>query len=182
MMISKCQFLTLAVVIGLLVPVATPYADSKKMRKDIQAAIRWMPPSYRTNDAVELLLGTAARESRFGKFPDRPGMGGVGIFQVNPKTEEHIWSSYLAKRPQMLTALRKATGVAGPSPKDLAGNFPYSASMSRLAYALASEPLPSSKDPVSQANYWKKWYNTSAGKGTPEAFLQTYRELIGGQK
>ena len=163
--------------------VATPQANSaKKMRQDIKAAIEWMPSAYKTPDAVELLLGTAARETRLGKFPDRPNSGGVGIFQINPKTEEHIWQSYLRKRPALAAQLRKATGVAGPNPDALTGNFPYAASMARLAYTRARDPIPSAKDPLGQAKYWKEHYNTSAGEGTPEGFLETYYELIGGQK
>lgn len=176
--------MTLSVVIGILMAtVATPYADSRKMRQDIQAAIKWMPPAYRTDHAVELLLGTAARESRLGKFPENPNSGGIGTFQINPKTEEHIWSSYLAKRPNLANAMRQNTGVSGPSPEALLGNFPYAASMARLAYTRAADPIPHKSDTLGQANYWKKWYNTSAGSGTPEAFMQTYNELVrGGQK
>ena len=163
--------------------VATPHADhAKKMRRDIKAAIDWMPPAYKTNDAVELLLGTAARETRLGKFPDKPGSGGVGVFQINPKTEEHLWNSYLRKRPALARELKRRTGVAGPNPGALTGNFPYAASMARLAYTRARDPIPSAKDPAALANYWKEHYNTSAGEGTPEGFLETYYELVGGQR
>ena len=163
-------------------PVATPYADSNKMRQNIKQALSWMPKGYQTDDAVELLLGTSARETRLGKIPDRPGMGGVGPFQVNPKTEEHLWNSYLRQNPRLAKNLTKATGVAGPDPKALSGNFPYSAVMARLAYTRANTPIPSMKDPVGMANYWKEHYNTAAGQGTPEGFLETYHQLIGGQK
>ena len=163
-------------------PVTTPYADSHKMRKNIKGALSWMPKGYQTDDAVELLLATSARESRLGKFPDQPGMGGRGPFQVNPKTEEHLWNSYLRQNPKLAKGITKFTGVAGPDPAALTGNFPYSAIMARLAYTRAQEAIPSRKDPVGMANYWKKWYNTAAGQGTPEGFLETYHELIGGQK
>ena len=164
-------------------PVATPYADSNKMRQQIKSALSWMPKGYQSDDAVELLLGTAARESRLGKFPDRPGMGGVGPFQVNPKTEEHLWESYLKQNPKLAKNLTRVTGVAGPNPEALKGNFPYSAVMARLAYTRAkNEPIPSRHDPVGMANYWKNHYNTAAGQGTPEGFLETYHELIGGRR
>lgn len=158
-------------------PVATPGAQ---YRQKIEKALSFMPRAYRTPEALELLTATAARESRLGKFPDQPGAGGVGPFQVNPQTEAQLWSSYLAKKPRLREVLTRNTGVAGPDPEALRGNFPYSAAMARLAYTRAFTPIP--KDPVGMANYWKEHYNTAAGKGTPEGFLETYYELVKGGK
>jgi hypothetical protein len=151
-----------------------------KFRKDVSDALSWMPRGYRTPEAIELLVGTAARESRLGKFPDRPGTGGVGVFQINPNTEAHLWSGYLRKNPKLAEGLSRHTGVSGPNPEALSGNFPYAAAMARLAYTKAFTPIP--KDPAGMANYWKEHYNTAAGKGTPEGFLETYYELVKGGK
>lgn len=158
-------------------PVATP---GMKFKKQLEDALSWMPRGYRTPEALELLTATAARESRLGKFPDQPGMGGIGVFQVNPKTEADLWEGHLNKKPRLRDALVKATGVTGPNPEALKGNFPYAAAMARLVYARPMEALP--KDPVGMANYWKTHYNTAAGQGTPEGFLETYHELVKGGK
>ena len=164
-------------------PAAVPQAQTStasRFRSRIAQALRWAPPELRTKDAVELLLGTVARETALGKFPDRPKSGGTGLFQINPGTEADIWNRYLPKKPQLKKALMRATGVAGPNPDALTRNFPYAASIARLAYARAEDALPSRHDHSGMADYWKKHYNTAAGKGTPEGFLKMYYELVGG--
>jgi hypothetical protein len=179
---KKRQLLTLLVILGVLMPVATPYADSNKMRQNIKQSLSWMPKGLRSDDALELLTGTAAQESLLGKLPDKPGMGGRGPFQVNPKTEERLWQNHLRKNPKLAEGLTRATGVTGPNPEALSGNFPYAVAMARLAYAEKKEPLPSRFDPVSMGNYWKTHYNTEAGQGTAEKFTETYHRLVGGRK
>ena len=44
---------------------------------------------------------------------------------------------------------------------------------SRLLYRFVSEPIPLTIE--ERADYWKKFYNTEKGKGTPEHYLEMNR-------
>jgi len=48
--------------------------------------------------------------------------------------------------------------------------------MARVHYLRRPEPIPASVD--AQARYWKKWYNTAKGKGTPEKYMRDFDRLI----
>ena len=47
----------------------------------------------------------------------------------------------------------------------------------RLLYRFVKEPIPSTIE--DRAKYWKKYYNTEAGKGTPEHYLEMNKEFGG---
>jgi hypothetical protein len=46
----------------------------------------------------------------------------------------------------------------------------------RLHYIKFPEAVP--RTVSGQAEYWKRYYNTVLGKGTPEKYLKHWRELI----
>jgi len=49
----------------------------------------------------------------------------------------------------------------------------------RLRYLKVKEPLPAQDDIHGMARYWKRWYNTSAGRGTVDEFIEKYHEFVG---
>ena len=53
----------------------------------------------------------------------------------------------------------------------------YSGPAARLYLARISAPIPS--DLPSQAQYWKTYYNTSAGKGTVQKFINDVKQATG---
>ena len=53
----------------------------------------------------------------------------------------------------------------------------YSGLAARLFLARISEPIPS--DLPSQAQYWKTYYNTEAGKGTVQKFIDDVKHATG---
>jgi hypothetical protein len=42
------------------------------------------------------------------------------------------------------------------------------------AVHLMRQQLPAHADTEAQARYWKRWWNTSAGKGTVEGYLEAW--------
>ena len=56
----------------------------------------------------------------------------------------------------------------------LTTNVAAQIAMCRLHYRRVPKPLPQTLD--EQANYWKEYYNTSKGAGTPEKFLETVKK------
>ena len=53
----------------------------------------------------------------------------------------------------------------------------YSGLAARLFLARIPDPIPS--DLTAQAMYWKKYYNTAAGKGTVQKFIDDVKKATG---
>lgn len=130
--------------------------------------------------AVELLLGTALQESRLLYRKQLRGGPARGFFQMEPATHDDIWNNYLRYHKTL------AASVIGllDSPKDnkytaLENNDQYAAAMARIHYKRAPEALPASGDIAEIANYWKKYYNTPMGAGTPSEFEANWRAVMG---
>lgn len=142
-------------------------------RERIREALERVDPSMSSPEAVELLLGTAARESRLGKFGNSVAKHGIGPFQIIKSTEKDIWENYLRYKPELRKRIIEATGETGPNPRALIDNFDYATAMARTVYKRTPEPLPAADDIQGQARYWKKYYNTAAGKGTVSGYMKT---------
>ena len=120
----------------------------------------------------DLLLKTAAQESKFGTYIYQIGGGpGKGPWQVEPNTERSLWENTLKYKPLLRDKIIQLTGVSGPNPDALEGNMRYNLIMARLKYYTIKQPLPDANDTKTQADYWKKYYNTFLGDGTIEQFI-----------
>ena len=125
--------------------------------------------------AMELLMGTAAQESCLGTYLHQIRGPALGIFQMEPATEADIWQNYLRYKPALADAVRQVSSVAVPSAWALETNLAYQIIMARLHYYRVREPLPDPGDIEALGRYWKKYYNTAAGRGTVEEFVANYR-------
>ena len=130
--------------------------------------------------AVNLLMGTAAVESRFGTYLRQIKGPALGVFQMEPATEEDIWCNFFPNRPRVRLRVINATGKAGPNVRALESNIAYQIAMARCQYLRFPEPLPFSKNLEALADYWKRYYNTRAGKGSPEEFIENYKRFARG--
>lgn len=131
--------------------------------------------------AENLLLGTAAQESRLGYYLHQRNGPALGIYQIEPRTHYDIWENFLKYQPT-LSAL--ATNIAskdfidGKSADELITNLKYSTVIARLVYFRSPKELPDAEDMDGLAAYWKEIYNTDLGKGTKEEFIKNYKELV----
>lgn len=128
-------------------------------------------------EAVTLMLGTACVESQCGEYLQQvPSGPALGIFQIEMATYEDLIKNYLDFRPD-LKARVMALYCEGMSAKqNLTCNLLFQAVVCRLIYLRVSEKIPN--DLAGMANYWKKYYNTSKGKGTPEKFIEAYERYV----
>lgn len=147
------------------------------------------PPSVRYAEAVaRLLMGTAAAESllkyrrQFGFSMENPN-GAWGLWQ----TEQHAVADsvrYLYRRRDVMAAAARFA----PSVVDAAemGALPrlhlirdddrLACLFARLHYLRVAEAVPD--DLRGQAGYWKQYYNTRAGKGTVEGYMDKWRVYV----
>jgi len=118
--------------------------------------------------AERLLIETAAAETDLGKQPDRSWNVGIGIMQFD-------YIGFIDVQQRTRASLKKEIlqtfGVDVDKTKhtDLRYSPLVSVIFARLKYRLVPHAIPKSIE--GRADYWKKWYNSELGKGTPEHYL-----------
>ncbi len=129
--------------------------------------------------ATDLLLKTAAHESKFGTYLRQVQGPALGIFQIEPDTEKDIWLNYLRFNSELTEKIKKFTGIDGPNHSALEGDLRYQVIMARLVYRRIKFPLPSPIDILGQAKYWKRHYNTMRGAGNEIDFVKAAEKYVG---
>ena len=122
-----------------------------------------------SNSAVKLLQMTACHESNCGQYLAQLGGPALGIYQMEPATEEDIEVNYLAYRP-LLDDKVLQTG------KHLVTCLSYATAMARIHYYRDKEALPD--DLIGLANYAKRVYNTEEGKATARDYYAAFEKYV----
>lgn len=143
--------------------------DKNQFKDLIKRVLTEVDPALCSDAAVNLLLGTAAQESRFGQYLRQLGGGpAVGVFQMEPATFIWLRDHFEIKYPYI-----KERRV-----EELEWNLRLAILMARLRYRIVPAPLPKADVVLSLAAYWKTYYNTVQGKGTVEEFERNYRRFL----
>ena len=145
--------------------------DKDQLRDLIRETLREV--GLYSEDAVELLMLTAAVETDLGYFIKQNNGPGLGMFSIEPTTHDDTVYRWLLVKTEKRIALRNRIlnafddVVGAYDPKTLVYNLKYSIVIARLKYYMNPEPIPNlEKDGVvGLARYWKKYYNTEAGDG-----------------
>lgn len=127
------------------------------------------------NSAVYLLCETAAAETGYGTFRDAtPNGAGRGLYQSDQISFKDIQQRV---RQDDITAIQDAFDfdIKKVSWDDLNLSPLLATVFARLHYKLKPEAIPLNF--LGRAAYWKKYYNTSAGKGTPEHYMVSARRF-----
>tara|TARA_Y100000401_G_C8251995_1_gene188665 strand:+ start:291 stop:755 length:465 start_codon:yes stop_codon:yes gene_type:complete len=131
-----------------------------------------------SKEAEDLVYRTGKVESGYRYIRQIRGPA-RGFFQCEPWVGVDICKNYLSYRPDMMKKVAKAIEVnlshfTQPTEENwdfiLETNLAAQIAMCRLHYRRIPSKLPSSLK--GQAKYWKKYYNSSAGRGTVEDFLE----------
>jgi len=140
--------------------------------------------------AEQLVMGTAAQESRLTYLAQVGGGPALGLWQVEPATHLDIWSNFLRFRKDLrrqvvallapgVPSMGALDLVGAPGPMALALNLSYAAAMCRVHYYRSKLPLPAEGDVAGMAQRWKESYNTALGAGKPEEFIRNWRLVEG---
>jgi len=117
---------------------------------------------------VNLLLGTAAQESKFGTYIKQLGNGpALGIFQMERLTFDDLVHRFGDRFPIIKTFVFE----------QLEWDFRASIIMARIKYY--SVPGFPENNVQSLADYYKKYYNTYLGSATIEEFINNYNKYVG---
>ena len=121
--------------------------------------------------AEELLLLTAAKESKLGYYLKQLGDGpGLGLWQVEAETFNWLRDG--------VSFIGFKNPLKGRHESELIYDLRLGAVTARLRYFVDPNPLPAADDVESLAKYWKRVYNTSAGKGKWEEAVQAYQYYV----
>lgn len=133
----------------------------------------WIPYSLA---AEQLLLATAAQESK-GRYLRQLGKGpAVGLWQMEPFTHDDLWRTTLVGPDNPLAGKLRTMIVDGlPRAEQMVGNLYYACAMARVFYRRIQAPLPPVFDARAMGDYWKKYYNTVHGKGTVDEFIASWQ-------
>lgn len=141
--------------------------------------------------AEELMMGTAAHESRLGRWLVQVDGDSdlfnraIGVFQVERATHDDLWDRWLGRRTELAGKVRALASQRHPfevdPAREMATNLAYAAAVARLVYYRSPLPLPSTAEPEALAAYWKRVYNTRLGRGDVERWIHDYRELVLGR-
>lgn len=146
------------------------------VRPALQRLELWSPA------AEQLVLGTALYESNLEALLQIPDGPARGPFQTEPATHLDAWLRFLPGFPKLREALRLMASWSRdevvPSPAELSTNLLYAAAVCRICYYRARPALPLEGDAQAMAEYYKRWYNTPAGKGTVAAALPHMQTAI----
>ena len=152
------------------------------------------------SDIEDLLVGTCAQESRGGTFLFQEGTNpdlyaslqknilAIGPYQMQPATHDDIWENYLPSHPNLLEWLIEICAIPPqlclprkkPPANFMLYNLYYATAMARIHYRRVPEPVPSTLE--LQAEYYKKYYNTSGGKATIDEYITNYNNFVGTKK
>ncbi len=149
--------------------------NAPQLRKEIVRPV--LEHLYLWSAAAEnLVMGTAAQESRLGTYLKQIAGPAVGIFQMEPFTHDDLWKTILKNQPLLAGRVRQVElpGWYQDDAREMAGNLYYAAAMCRVFYRRIQEPLPDADDIAGLARYWKRYYNTRLGKGTEAEFIRNY--------
>jgi len=143
--------------------------DASQLRELIRTIL--IEADLYSEDAVELLMMTAAVESRLGYYIKQINGPARGIFQMEPATEKDLWKNYLEYRPSRAEVIAR---FDTSDDRDLWYNLGYQILLARMHYVRVPKPLPPHNDLFAMARYWKEFYNTYQGAGTVQKAVEAY--------
>lgn len=127
---------------------------------------------YYTPDSANLILGTIAQESAYGKYRKQINGPALGICQMEPATFNDIVNNFLKYHPDIVERIKSVCHVNVLSAPDMVSNDQLAICMCRVHYLRQKGAIPTTIEGYAQ--YWKQWYNTPLGKGTEQEFIRNY--------
>jgi hypothetical protein len=128
--------------------------------------------------AEELVLGTAIVESSLTYLRQWSDGPALGLWQVEPSTQNDLYTNFLNYRPELGSQLMELRAPNLSMDENLATNLMYGAAVCRLCYYRKPDALPEAGDIEGQAAFWKQHYNTPLGKGTVTKYVYKVQKIL----
>jgi hypothetical protein len=121
--------------------------------------------------ASKLLLGTAIQESSLGKLSKN-------MFQIQTQTVQDLNMHYLVHHRELKNVVHKLYDPEHSISWNLNNNVEYEVAIARIIYLRGNQQLPHASNIDGLAHFWKKYYNTYLGKGTPNQFKSHFYDYV----
>ena len=151
--------------------------DQKQMKRVIKETLEKIDLSSKKGN--ELVYNTGLVESKYVYLMQKGGNNVArGLFQCEPWVAVDICNNYLKYRKDLMKKVAEACNLdwkyfTDPTEDDwrfiLTTKISAMIVFCRLHYRRIPKPLPHTIQ--EQSKYWKDYYNTASGSGTPEHFL-----------
>lgn len=129
-----------------------------------------------SEEALELLTFTCATESQGGTYLKQIKGPALGIFQMEPATYNDIWQNYINNHNDIkLKLLHNFNAPVMPDEERMIYDLRFATAMARIHYLRIPEPLPRLHDLDGLWDYYKKYYNTAAGKADYHGAMNAYQ-------
>lgn len=142
--------------------------NKRQFESLIRRVLAEVSPDLVSDSAVNLLLGTAAQESKFGTYLTQVKGPALGAFQMEYATYKWLQDKYGDEYKTIKFRAFEA----------LEYDLRLAIIMARLRYKVVPKAFPESDDLRGLANYWKDSFNTVMGAGTIEQFMDNYRLYV----
>jgi len=131
-------------------------------------------PKLGAQAAGQLIMATIATESNGGEYLCQVRGPALGIIQMEPATLRDIieWLDTAKNARIRHRVFAELSPTKTDFEKLLVTNLEFAITMCRIFYWRVREALPEDGDWPGMARYWKKYYNTELGKGTPQNFME----------
>jgi hypothetical protein len=130
-----------------------------------------------SDNAEELLVATAAHESKGGYYLAQEKGPALGIYQMEPATYNDLWNNYLRFNSDVVAALLRLD-YTRTDPTVMTYDLGYATAMCRLQYRRVPYPLPPANNHNMIAEYWHDhWCRGCAG--TVKEFIDDYVAYLG---
>ena len=150
--------------------------DQKQIKEIIKSTLEDI--DLYSEDALNLIYNTGLVESRYMYLKQIKGPA-KGLFQCESWVAVDICNNYLKYRKDLMKKVARACNLEWKyflEPKEsdwqfiLTTNIAAQIIMCRLHWRRVPKPLPKTLE--DQAYQWKKYYNSSKGKGSVEKFME----------
>lgn len=133
-------------------------------------------PTLYSDDAVELLMLTAAQESHCGRYLEQIKGPALGIFQMEPASYWDLVYRLSIHNPELHMAVTEWNLLAIEDDLEMRGNIPLQIVMARAYYYKRPGKLPAADNVPAMAGYYKQHWNTYLGKATVEEAKENYKK------
>ena len=142
----------------------------------IVPTLKYMGGGYDSLNARMLMLSTSAIESNCGYYIKQVGGPALGIWQMEPPTEQSIWDECDALKDKVFFYIINSleNGYGGDECPELIISPMYACAMARLKYSMDREALPHHNDKKAVYEYYKRIYNTELGASTWDKFRNAW--------
>jgi len=148
------------------------------LRTIIEISLQELGESYAEENAVELLMMTAAHETLLGHYlyqddGDREIEDhlALGIYGMEKRTHDDVQRVVISDSDRF-------DFVPFDNARRLIFDLKYATQMCRIHFTRFIDPIPNKDDVLGLASYYKEFWNTKAGKAKLSDVIYNYKRLV----